>query len=63
MLELMIEQWKNPDGSASYLWSLWSAGKRVGMGRGAATAEAAETEGLVVCRQAAGREPDRVTRL
>lgn len=63
MLELMIEQWKNPDGSSRYLWSVWEAGSRVGMGRAAATPAAAEADGLAWCRQTAGREPDRVTRL
>ena len=61
MLELMIEQWKNPDGSSHFLWSVWEDGSRIGMGRAAATPAAAETEGLSWCRKAAGREPDRVT--
>lgn len=63
MLELMIEEWKTPDGSASYLWSLWNEGRRVGMGRGASSAAAAEAEGEAACRRAAGRAPDRITRL
>jgi hypothetical protein len=63
MLELMIERWKNSDGSSHYLWSVWEAGSRIGMGRAAATPEVAESDGLGWCRQTAGRAPDRVTRL
>jgi len=63
MLELMIEEWKNPDRTPSYLWSLWSEGKRIAMGRGSASAAAAQSEGEAACRQAAGRAPDRITRL
>lgn len=63
MLELMIELWKNLDGSSHYLWSVWEDGARIGMGRGARTADAAEAEGIEWCRRTAERAPDRVTRL
>ena len=32
MLEIMIEQWKNLDGSVDYPWSVWRDGVRVHMG-------------------------------
>ncbi len=63
MLELMIELWKESDGSSRYLWSVWEGGSRIGMGRGARTADAAEAEGTAWCRDTASRAPDRITRL
>ena len=63
MIELIIEQWSRPDGGIRYLWSVWQGGKRIGMGEGASTPEAAEQAGRQWCLQAADRSPDRVTRL
>ena len=63
MVELMIEQWSQPDGSIRYLWSIWQGGKRIGIGEGATTAEAAERAGRQWCLQTIAAPPDRVTRL
>ena len=63
MIELMIERWNNLDGSADHFWSIWHDGKRLRFGRRHPDAEAAEAEALAFCRQAMGREPDRITRL
>ena len=63
MIELMIEQWSHPDGSIHYLWSVWQGGKRIGIGEGAPTAEAAERAGRQWCLQTIDQPPGRVTRL
>jgi hypothetical protein len=63
VIELIIEQWSQPDGGTRYLWSVWQGGKRVAMGEGMPTPEAAERAGRQWCEQAADRPPDRVTRL
>jgi hypothetical protein len=63
MTELIIEQWKNLDGSCQYLWSVWRDGKRIGMSRPQAKAEEAEQEGMNWCLRSTGSRPDRVTRL
>ena len=44
MLEVMIEQWKNLDGSVDYPWSVWRDGVRVHMGGVLGSAEDAETD-------------------
>ena len=63
MIELMVEQWSQPDGRTRYLWSVWEKGKRIGMGEGAPSPEAAERDGRQWCLQTIDRPPDRVTRL
>jgi hypothetical protein len=63
MIELIIETWSNPDGSSHYFWSVWQDGKRAQMSGRIASAEAAEALGRAWCEAAAGRPPDRVTRL
>ena len=63
MLDIMIEQWNNLDGSTDYLWSVWRDGRRVHMGGTHTTADAAETEARAYCRGQLGAEPDGVTRL
>jgi hypothetical protein len=63
MLELMIEHWRNLDGSNQYLWSVWRDGKRVIMSRPTANAHDAEQQGLDWCVRSTGGQPDRVTRL
>jgi hypothetical protein len=63
MIELIIEHWKNLDGSSQYLWSVWRDGKRLGVSRPTALSEEAEQQGLDWCRKSTGGQPDRVTRL
>ncbi|MEA2783470.1 MAG: hypothetical protein QOK29_5014 [Rhodospirillaceae bacterium] len=63
MIELVIEKWGNPDGSAHYVWSLWQDGKRLEMSGRIAGAETAEVLGRAWCEKSVGRAPDRVTRL
>ncbi len=60
MLEVMIECWDNADGSVDYLWSVWRSGRRVQMGGSFDSAEAAESDARVFCRNALGEEPQRV---
>lgn len=63
MIELIIEHWKNLDGSSQYLWSVWRDGKRLGVSRPTSLPEDAEQQGLDWCRKSIGGQPDRVTRL
>ncbi|MCC7049598.1 MAG: hypothetical protein IT562_23005 [Alphaproteobacteria bacterium] len=63
MIELIIEHWKNLDGSSQYLWSVWRDGKRLGVSRPTSLPEDAEQQGLDWCRKSIGEQPDRVTRL
>jgi hypothetical protein len=63
LVELMIEQWSQPDGSIQYLWSVWQQGKRIGLGEGAPTVDAAEKAGRQWCVETTARPPDRITRL
>jgi len=63
MVELIIEHWRNMDGSNQYLWSLWRDGKRIFVSRPTDTPEDAEQQGLAACQRSTGVCPDRVTRL
>ena len=63
MIELIIEQWTNLDGSNHYHWSVWQDGKRVEMSGRIAGVESAEALGRAWCEKSLGRGPDRVTRL
>lgn len=63
MLELMIEQWSNRDGTADFLWSLWQNGERIQMGGPHESADAAEQEAVDLCVRSLGAPPDTVTRL
>jgi len=63
MLEIMIEQWKNLDGSVDYPWSVWRDGVRIHMGGVLASAEAAETDAKAYCVARLDSEPDSVVRL
>jgi hypothetical protein len=63
MIELIIEEWSNLDGSAHHLWSVWREGKRVEMSGRIASAETAESQGRAWCQKSLGKAPDRVTRL
>lgn len=63
MIDVMIEQWKNLDGSVDYLWSVWQAGSRLHMGGTHDTAEAAEQEARSFCRQRYNAEPASVTQV
>jgi hypothetical protein len=63
MIELIIEHWKNLDGSSQYLWSVWRDGKRLGVSRPTASPQDAEEQGLDWCQKSIGGQPDRVTRL
>jgi len=61
-IEVMIERWSNARGT-DFRWSIWRAGKRLGMGGPHATLEASEAEARAACARTLGRPPDRVTRL
>ncbi len=63
MLEVMIEQWKNPDGSTAYPWSVWRDGTRIHMGAALDSAEAAEIDAKAYCTVRLGSEPGSVIRL
>ena len=63
MLEVMIEQWSNRDGSTDFLWSVWRDGQRVGMGGPVDNADAAEEAGRIYCHAELDSAPDAVTRL
>ena len=63
MLEVMIEQWSNRDGTTDYLWSAWQNGTRIQMGGPHDSADGAEREASEYCRRALGADPDVVTRL
>ncbi len=61
--ELIIEHWRNLDGSSHFMWSLWQDGRRLEMGRPTGSADKAEQQGQTWCAKSLGRKPDRVTRL
>lgn len=63
MIELIIERWRNLDGSEHFLWSVWQEGKRVEMSGRLASAAIAESEGRGWCEKALARAPDRITQL
>lgn len=63
MLEVMIEQWRNADGTTDFLWSAWQNGQRVQMGGPRDSADAAEREAVAWCLRGLGARPDEVTRL
>ena len=63
MIELIIERWRNLDGSEHFLWSVWQEGKRVEMSGRLASAATAETEGRSWCETTFARAPDRITQL
>lgn len=63
MLDVMIEEWRNLDGSADYLWSVWRDGRRLHMGGMHPTPEEAEREARGFCAGRLGAAPDSVTRL
>lgn len=63
MIELIIERWRNLDGSEDFLWSVWREGKRVEMSGRLASAATAESEGRVWCEKTLARAPDRITQL
>lgn len=63
MLEVMIEQWSNRDGTTDFLWSAWQNGERIQMGGPHNSAEAAEQEAVEHCIRALGAPPDTVTKL
>jgi hypothetical protein len=61
--ELIVEHWRNLDGSSHFMWSLWQGGRRLEMGRPTASADQAEQQGVAWCQKSLGRPPDRLTRL
>ncbi len=63
MIELIIERWRNLDGSEHFLWSVWQGGKRVEMSGRLASAATAESEGRSWCEKNLARAPDRITQL
>lgn len=63
MIELIVERWRNLDGSEHFLWSVWQDGKRVEMSGRLASATTAETRGRAWCEKAFARGPDRTTQL
>ncbi len=62
-IEVMIEQWKNLDGTTDYRWSVWREGNRLDMGGNFATADAAEAAAIEYCDNEFGAEQVSVTRL
>jgi hypothetical protein len=63
MVEVMIEQWKNLDGSVDFLWSIWRDGTRVQMGGAHKTAADAKAAALAFCESRMRLAPDAVTEL
>ncbi len=64
MIEVFIEHWTGPYGTAEYRSSVWWDGHRIARGRKAFTdADDCETEALDFCVKALGKKPDKVTRL
>ncbi len=63
MLEVMIEQWNNLDGSIDFPWSVWRDGIRIHMGGVLDSAEHAEADAKAYCVARLGSEPDSVVRL
>lgn len=63
MVEVMIEQWKNLDGSVDFLWSVWHDGVRVQMGGAHKSVVDAKAAALAFCESRLGLEPDAVTEL
>ncbi len=63
MIEVMIEQWKNLDGSVDYLWSVWRDGTRIHMGGRLDSADDAETDAKAYCVARLGSPPESIVRL
>lgn len=63
MVEVMIEQWKNLDGSVDFLWSIWQAGSRIHMGGRHDTGEAAERAARDYCQERFNAPPADVMHL
>jgi hypothetical protein len=63
MLEVIIEQWSNPDGSVDYLWSVWRDGRRIEMSDMYDSLDEAEAEARAYCSDTLMTAPDRVTHL
>ena len=63
MIELIIERWRNLDGTEHFLWSVWQEGKRVEMSGRLASGATAEAEGRSWCEANFARAPDRITQL
>ena len=63
MVEVMIEQWRNLDGSVDFLWSVWRDGARVQMGGAHKTAADAKAAAAAYCGSRLGLAPDAVTEL
>jgi hypothetical protein len=63
MVEVMIEQWRNLDGSVDFLWSVWRDGERVQMGGPHANPSDAKSAAKGFCTSRLGLEPDAVTEL
>jgi hypothetical protein len=63
MLEVMIEQWKNLDGSVDYPWSVWRDGVRIHMGGVLGSADDAEIDAKAYCVARLGSEPDSIVHL
>jgi hypothetical protein len=63
MMEVIVERWTNPDGSADFMWSVWQNGNRVQMSGTYPTSEAAEADAVEFCTKTLNSTPDRITRL
>jgi hypothetical protein len=63
MIEMIIERWTARDGRVDFISSLWQDGKREAIGQPHKSPEAAEGEGLEMCRRLLKCQPDRITRL
>ncbi len=61
MIEIMIEQWSQRDGSVDWMWSIWSDGQRRHMGGSHDSAESAEMEARAACHKLLGAQPYEVT--
>jgi hypothetical protein len=63
VLVVYIESWPGLAGGRRFPWSVWDDGRRVEMGEPCARPEEAEQQAVRYCREAFGREPDRILRL
>ena len=63
MIDVMIEQWNNLDGTTEYQWSVWRDGSRMKMDGPFATGDAAEQAAFEYCDLNYGAERATITRL
>ena len=63
MLIVYIETWTGTGSEPRFPWSVWSEGRRLEMGGPHERPEDAESDARRYCRDALGRDPDRIHRL